>query len=484
MRGRFRESEPSSVISAAQTRDAAPSPGSLTRSDLSPHAGRGFARRTAQNALILAALLAASLAPPAQAEDSIFIPLFTYRTGPFGASGIPLANGMHDYLTLLNERDGGIGGVKLEIEECETGYDTKRGVECYEAMKAKKPAVVVPSSTGITLQLIPKSSVDKIPVLSIGYGLSAAAAGSDFPWAFNPPATHLDGLSMILQYIGGREGGLDRLKGKTIGYIFLDGNYGREPMPLLQQFAQDYGFTVKAYPVAAPQAQNQAALWQAIGNDHPDWMIMWGFGAMDAAAVKEAAAIHFPMDRFIGSWHAGNEDDVQPAGVGAKGYLALNLNGVGADYPAIQEIVKHVVDTGNSQAAREKVGENLYDRGVYVGVLIAEAIRTAQRLSGRRAITGKDMRRGLESLSISAGRWAQLGLPDFASPITGISCGDHSGHQSGYVQQWTGTRWVRASGWIGPMTERLRPLLQAAAQDYVSRDPAWPKRTEPCDKSS
>jgi branched-chain amino acid transport system substrate-binding protein len=34
------------------------------------------------------------------------------------------------------------------------------------------------------------------------------------------------------------------------------------------------------------------------------------------------------------------------------------------------------------------------------------------------------------------------------------------------------------------MTERLRPLLQAAAQDYVSRDPAWPKRTEPCDKSS
>ena len=112
---------------------------------------------------------------------------------------------------------------------------------------------------------------------------------------------------------------------------------------------------------------------------------MWGFGAMNAAAIKEAAAIHFPMDHFIGSWHAGSEDDVQPAGAGAKGYLALNFNGVGADYPAIQEIVKHVVDTGNSQAAREKVGENLYDRGVYVGVLIAEAIRTAQRLSGRRA---------------------------------------------------------------------------------------------------
>ncbi len=34
------------------------------------------------------------------------------------------------------------------------------------------------------------------------------------------------------------------------------------------------------------------------------------------------------------------------------------------------------------------------------------------------------------------------------------------------------------------MTERLRPLHQAAAKDYLSRDPTWPKRTEPCDKSS
>ena len=33
---------------------------------------------------------------------------------------------------MLNERDGGIGGVKLVVEECETGYDTKKGLECYD----------------------------------------------------------------------------------------------------------------------------------------------------------------------------------------------------------------------------------------------------------------------------------------------------------------------------------------------------------------
>ena len=64
------------------------------------------------------------------AAKGIYIPLYTYRTGPFAGSGIPNANGMSDYLNMLNERDGGIGGVPLIVEECETGYNTKKGVEC------------------------------------------------------------------------------------------------------------------------------------------------------------------------------------------------------------------------------------------------------------------------------------------------------------------------------------------------------------------
>src|SRR5262249_28097646 len=147
----------------------------------------GSAMRAKQ--LVLGAVAAATLgvcgaAVPAAAEEGIYVPLLTYRTGPFAGSGIPIANGMHDYLTMLNERDGGIGGVKLIVEECETGYDTKKGVECYEQVKAKHPVVINPYSTGITLQLIPKAAVDKIPILSLASGLSASADGTSFPWIF------------------------------------------------------------------------------------------------------------------------------------------------------------------------------------------------------------------------------------------------------------------------------------------------------------
>src|SRR5882672_12712223 len=117
-------------------------------------------------AAVVTGLLAGSLTTTA-AQESIFVPNLTYRTGPFSNSGIPIANGISDYFAMLNARDGGIGGVKVLFEECETGYRNEKGVECYEALKSKKPVVINPWSTGITLALIPKATVDRIPVLSM-----------------------------------------------------------------------------------------------------------------------------------------------------------------------------------------------------------------------------------------------------------------------------------------------------------------------------
>ena len=425
---------------------------------------------------------ASVMASKAVAEDSVYVPLFSYRTGAFANSGIPIANGIADYIHMLNARDGGIGGVKLQYEECETGYKNEKGVECYESLKDKHPVVISPWSTGITLALIPKAAVNHTPILSMAYGLSASAVGKDFPWVFNPPATYWDGLSIIFRYIGGKEGGLDKLKGKTIGYIFFDGGYGREPLPLLHQFANEYGFTVKEYPVPPADMQNQSGLWLNVRRDRPHSRIMWGWGAMNPTAVQEAAKTGYPLDHFIGVWWSGAEDDARPAGAGAKGYLSLNFNAVGDKFPAIQDIEKYVIGK-DSQTPKEKVGENLYNRGVYNAVLITEAIRNAQQITGKKVVTGDDVRRGLETLKIPPERWKEIGLPDFGAPVE-VTCEDHNGHHSAYVQQWDGAKWVKVSDWISPMKDKVMPLLDAAAQDYLTKNQPWPKRTEACDKSS
>ena len=162
--------------------------------------------------MLLGTALAAAIAVPAIGEayaELLYIPMLTYRTGPFAGSGIPIANGMNDYLNMLNERDGGIGGVKLTVEECETGYDAQKGVECYEGPRARAPLVYNPLSTGITLQLIPKASVDKIPVLSMAYGLSAVGGGDQFPWIFNPPRPTGTARRRSSSISPSKEGGLE-----------------------------------------------------------------------------------------------------------------------------------------------------------------------------------------------------------------------------------------------------------------------------------
>ncbi len=435
-------------------------------------------------ALALGGVLALGIGA-AQAQDSVFVPLLTYRTGPFAGSGQPIANGMHDYLEMLNQRDGGIGGVKLVIEECETGYDTKKGLECYEAIKGRNPVMVNPWSTGTTLPLIPRAAVDKIPVLSMAYGLSASARGDVFPWVFNPPDTYWDGLSMILSFISTQEGAtsptdLSKLKGKKIGYIYLDAGFGKEPLPLWEQLAKDVGFEVKYYPVAAADMQNQGSQWLGIRRDRPDYVVLYGWGALNPAAVKEGIKAGYPMEKVLSIWWP-SEDDARNAGPSAVGFKTLNWHAVGGAYPAMQDILRTVYDKNLSQGNRTAVGDVLYNRGVYNSVLIAEAIRNAQALTGKKAVSGEDVRRGLETLNISTARWTEMGLPGFAGPLQ-LTCQDHNGHQPAFMQRWDGQKWAKVSELIQPLTQRLEPLMTAAANDYVEKSTGWPKRAETCDR--
>jgi branched-chain amino acid transport system substrate-binding protein len=434
----------------------------------------------ATTALVSMATMTATTS--AAADDQIFVPLFTYRTGPFGGSGTFIANGMHDYLSLLNERDGGIGGVKLNIEECETGYNTQKGLECYEAVKPKNPVLVNPWSTGITLPLIPKAAVDKIPILSMAYGLSASSQGETFPWIFNPPDTYWDGLSQIFRYIGDQEGGLDKLKGKKIGYIYLDAGFGREPLPLLDQLSKDYGFETKLYPVAAAEMQNQSGQWLNVRRDRPDYMIMFGWGAMQPTAFKEAVRINYDMKKFISIWWP-SEDDAMSAGDGAKGLKTLNWHAASGNFPVIADIEKYVADKGKSQSPKDKIGTVLYNRGVYNSMLIAEAIHTAQKITGKKLVNGEDVRRGLESLNVDAARLKELGMEGFAGAIK-ITCADHNGHRPTFIQEWDGTKYVKVSDWLEPLTNKVMPLLESDAKAYAEKNAPWPKRIEACDAKS
>ncbi len=428
------------------------------------------------------ALAVASVALPIATTSAgayeLTIPSLVYRTGPYAPNGIPFANGVADYYTLLNERDGGIEGVRVNLVECETAYNTQQGVECYENTKGAGESgalVFQPLSTGITYQLIPKASADKIPVFSMGYGRTSAANGKVFPWVFNFPATYWSQATVFIQYIGDQEGGMDKLKGKKIALVYHNSAYGKEPIRTLESAAEKYGYQLILLPVDHP-GQEQKATWLQIRRDRPDWVLLWGWGVMNQVAVKEAASIRYPMDKFIGVWWSGSENDVLPAGEAADGYLSGAFHAPGDDFPLHQDIYKHVYDKGKGAGDRGRVGEVLYNRGVVAAMWTAEAIRTAMKIHGTKQVRGEHVRDGLEALKVDEARLAELGLKGFTYPIE-ITCENHEGPGKVALQRWDAKakQWKIVSKFYEPLRSITGPLIEEDSAAYAKESNITPR---------
>ena len=427
----------------------------------------------------LAGLMAAGLlGSGAAVADEQFIGLPSYRVGPYAAGGSGLFGGWIDYMQMINERDGGINGVKLTWEECETEYNNARGVECYERLKKKGSTgntVFQPVSTGITYSVLEKVAQDKIPMVTIGYGRTDAADGRVFPWVFPMITTYWSQASAIVNYIGAQEGGMDRLKGKKIGLLYHDSAYGKESHAILDKLAAKHGFEVTKIAVAHPGNEQQSQ-WLQIRQLKPDYVILWGWGVMNPTAIKAAAKTGFPREKLIGVWWSGAEEDTIPAGPAAKGFVAAGFNVAGANYPVVADIKKFVYgkNKGNMED-KTRIGSIYYNRGVVHGIITVEAIRKAQEKYGKgKALTGEQVRWGFENLALDDARLKALGATGFL-PALKISCADHEGPGKVKFQQWDGSQWKVISDWVESDRPLVRGMIEESAMSYAKEKGIKPR---------
>jgi branched-chain amino acid transport system substrate-binding protein len=421
-------------------------------------------------ALLCAAIAGATASGIAQPQgpNEQFFPALVFRTGPYAPNGVPWANGFVDYLNLVNARDGGINGVKITYEECETGYATDKGVECYERLKSKGPtgaSSFSPLSTGITFALTEKTLTDKIPLITMGYGRSESTNGSVFAWNFPLMGTYWDAADVLIQHVAKLEGAAAQLKGKKIALIYHDSPYGKEPIPVLQDHAKRYGFEFVALPVAHPGI-DQRAVWLQIRQQHPDYVFLWGWGVMNPTALREAVAINYPREHMYGVWWAGAEQDVAALDKSAAGYNALTLQHSAEHARVHDDLITYVYDKGHGAGKKEDVGQVLYNRGMLNAMLAVEAVRTAQGRFGRKPLTGEQVRWGIEHLDLDLARIRTLGMEGMLQPLK-TSCLDHEGAHRYRFHRWDGARWAYSTDWYESDAKLLRPMMDAAAQKYA-----------------
>jgi branched-chain amino acid transport system substrate-binding protein len=400
-----------------------------------------------------------------------YFPLQSYRVGPYAAGGTGFFGGNIDYFNLVNERDGGVNGVKLTWSECETEYVVERGVECYERLKGglngAPAAATNPLSVGIAYATIERQTVDKIPLITINHGRTDSTDGRVFPYIFPLQLNPYSEIAAIVEYIGQQVGGVEKLKGKKIVTLYHGSPYGKETIPILDLYAKKYGFEVTHIEVPHPGNEQQSQ-WLNIRRIQPDYVILRGWGVMNPVAIKTAQRTGFPVDHIIGNIWSNAEEDAAPAGPAAKGYIAITTGPSGTDFPVLQDIKKYVLDKGKGNLEDPKrFGSIYYNLGVENAILNVEAIRVAQKKYGNRPLTGEEVRWGFEHLDIDDARLKELGALGLLQPIK-LSCYDHEGGGAVKFQQWDGAAWKTISDWVHPDRAVLRPIIEESAAKYAA----------------
>ena len=406
-----------------------------------------------------------------------FVPVTSYRTGPYGISGAPAANGYVDYLKMINARDGGVGGVKLDWEECETAYKPDRFVECYERLKNKGVAgatVFQPLGTGLTYSVIVRVEDYNIPLITMGYGRTDASDGSIFPWVFPLLVNYWSLSTAKIKYIGNLAGGMDKLKGLKIANVYHDSAYGKETGPVLEKQAELYGFDLKGFPVAHP-GLDQKATWLNVRRYKPDYVILRGWGVMNQTALKEAARARIPAENIVGVSWSCSELDTVPAGKAAVGYTCSSMYNPGSHYKVFKDILKYVHEVGNGTGPIEEVGnQQLYKTGVLMGIMTVEAINKATEKYGNKPMSGEQVRWGIENLDLTSERLEKMGIKDFI-PNVKISCADHEGGAPVKFQRWNGTSFEPASDWVTTDQNIVRPMIEASSSAYAAEKGITPR---------
>jgi branched-chain amino acid transport system substrate-binding protein len=374
------------------------------------------------------------------------------RTGPTQLVGVVICPAQQDYMSLINSK-GGIEGYKINYNELDNEYKVPPAVEEYQRQKGEGAVSFMIYGTPQAQALNQKLQEDKIPGTSPGFGISASADGSRFPYLFPVAATYWSQSAAAVQFIKDKSGG--SLKGKKIAYVYYDNPAGHEPLPILEDLQKMEGFELRSFAVPPPGVEMGAQVLDITQRYRPDFVIDHLFGRSPSVAIKEYKRAGFPLSKVIGLVWASAEADILAAGGWqvAEGYHTLQFAGAGDDYPIRQEI-KAMYEAQGKEPPKAMDDTVVYNRGILNAAIHVEAIRNALKANGGQKPTGADVKNGFEQIH-------DLSLGGLLPPLK-ITASDHEG--GGWVQifQAHHGKFVKETDWFRGYPEVVAAAVKKA----------------------
>jgi branched-chain amino acid transport system substrate-binding protein len=418
----------------------------------------------------------------AQTKETQYFPVASSRVGPYSAMGTGYYGAQIDYMNYVN-MTGGVNGVMLTWQECETEYNAAKTVECYQRLLTKDNQKIVVFDTLGTpgaYAVINRMADDQVVLAQYGYGRTDAADGRVWPWVFNAASHYWSQIAVTLRWMAELDGGgPEKLKGKKIVHLHIDTAYGREPLPTMRRLAKEWEFTLVEIAIAPPGLEQQSQ-WLQIRQEKPDWVTFWGAGSgMNSTAMTNAARINFPRTKMMYVTFGGAEEDMIPAGDSAKGTYVVANALPGTNYPLVKNIKEKVYKAGKGNLSDpNRVGTVYYNRGLGAAVMWVEGMRNAQKMNNKvgKAVTGKEFRDGYEAINMSDARLTELGIGGMLAPFA-ISCANHEGAGKFSLMQWDGKAFKKIKDWTAPNDPKsIRAQIEESAAKYADENKITPKK--------
>ncbi|MCG5502167.1 ABC transporter substrate-binding protein, partial [Ectothiorhodospira lacustris] len=278
--------------------------------------------------------------------------------------------GQQDYLRLINET-GGVEGHPIETIIRDTANEPQRGLEAYNRARREGAVLVDFFSTPVSRAAVNRVLRDEVVMITALHGRGDASDGETFPFVFPMMATYWSQATLLADYIERHQGGLTN---KRIALVHIDSPFGREPLPVLQELAQQKGFQLRSFGYPSPGAE-QSATWSDVRRYRPDHVIIWGAGGGQQVSVREAIRNGIRPQNILSVVWLSETDARNVGGNHMNGVKRFEAVASGREPAVIQDIVTHVVEPGLGAGSAANVGSSYYNIGVATMAVAVEAAR-------------------------------------------------------------------------------------------------------------
>jgi branched-chain amino acid transport system substrate-binding protein len=332
-------------------------------------------------------------------------------TGATGDVGTPYAEGEQAYFKYLKSK-GGVEGLNIELTGKDYAYAIPEAQKIYQALRDKeKVSAVLGWGTGDTEALRQQVANDKLPFFSASYSESLKNL-DESPYNFLAAASYSDQGRSVLKWIKDNHEGSD----PTVALLYNDTAFGRSPIEDIKAYAAEIGIKIVDEQVVDVQATEAQSQLLNMKKKNPDYAIIQETWGATATILRDAKTLGIET-QFIGLNWASGEGVIEIVGEEiAEGYIGILSHAFPyEDLPGMAE-VKEYLDTEGKTI--DDINQK-FIQGWTTAKIVVAGIEEAAKKHPDGAITGEEIRTGLESLT-------NLDLGGLGAPVS-FSADSHTG---------------------------------------------------------